>query len=103
MVSIMFIRLLKLSDEVRRKPDVSSLEFVVHASAPCPAPVKQTMIDWRGPVTHEYCGSTETSPVTFCTADDWLAHRGTVGRALPGVEVMVIDATGWPPSAVRDR
>ena len=46
MVPIMFNRLLKLPDEVRRKYDLSSLEFVVHAAAPCPAPIKRAMIEW---------------------------------------------------------
>ena len=60
MVPIMFNRLLKLPDEVKRKYDLSSLEFVVHAAAPCPAPIKRAMIEWWGPVINEYYGATET-------------------------------------------
>ncbi len=94
MVPTMFVRLLKLPEEVRRQYDVSSLEFVVHAAAPCPREVKQAMIDWWGPIIHEYYGATEIGSVVFCTAAEWMAHPGTVGRALPGVDVRVFDEDG---------
>ncbi|MGE0046904.1 MAG: acyl-CoA synthetase [Hyphomonadaceae bacterium] len=94
MVPIMFNRLLKLPDEVRAKYDLSSLQFVVHAAAPCPAPIKRAMIEWWGPVINEYYGSTETGGVTFCTSEQWLAHPGTVGAPIPGADVRVIDAEG---------
>jgi long-chain acyl-CoA synthetase len=94
MVPIMFNRLLKLPDDVRRKYNLSSLKFVVHAAAPCPPPIKRAMIDWWGPVITEYYGSTEVSAVTFCTSEEWLAHPGTVGRPWPESDVRVIDADG---------
>jgi long-chain acyl-CoA synthetase len=94
MVPIMFNRLLKLPDEVKRKYDLSSLEFVVHAAAPCPAPVKRAMIEWWGPVIYEYYGATETGGVVFCDSNEWLAHPGTVGKPMPGADVRVIDAEG---------
>ena len=96
MVPIMFTRLLKLPDDVKRRYDLSSLEFVVHAAAPCPPPIKRAMIDWWGSVINEYYGSTETAAVTFCTASEWLAHPGTVGRPLEGADVKVLDAQGKP-------
>jgi len=92
MVPIMFNRLVKLPEEVRRRYDLSSLRFVVHAAAPCPAPVKRAMIEWWGPIINEYYGATETGIVVFCTAQEWLAHPGTVGRPIPEAEVKVIDA-----------
>jgi long-chain acyl-CoA synthetase len=94
MVPTMFVRLLKLPQETRRQYDVSSLEFVVHAAAPCPREVKQAMIDWWGPIVHEYYGATEIGSVVFCTAAEWMAHPGTVGRALPGVDLRVFDEHG---------
>ncbi|MBL8557355.1 MAG: AMP-binding protein [Hyphomonadaceae bacterium] len=94
MVPIMFNRLLKLPADVRKKYDLSSLKFVVHAAAPCPAPVKREMIEWWGPVINEYYGSTETSGVVFCTSEQWLAHPGTVGTPIPGADVRVIDEEG---------
>jgi long-chain acyl-CoA synthetase len=94
MVPIMFNRLLALPEEVRRKYDLSSLEFVVHAAAPCPEPIKRAMIDWWGPVINEYYGSTETGAVVFCDSAQWLAHPGTVGKAMLGADVRVVDADG---------
>lgn len=94
MVPIMFNRLLKLPADVRKTYDLSSLKFVVHAAAPCPAPVKREMIEWWGPVINEYYGSTETGGVVFCTSEQWLAHPGTVGTPIPGADVRVIDEHG---------
>ena len=80
----MFTRLLKLPEEVRHGADISSLEAVIHAAAPCPVPVKERMIDWFGPILLEYYAATEGNGFTFCDSQDWLAHKGTVGRALLG-------------------
>jgi long-chain acyl-CoA synthetase len=89
-VPTMFSRLLKLPADVRRAADVSSLEAIVHAAAPCPVPVKEQMIDWFGPIIYEYYGATEANGITFCTTKEWLAHRGTVGKAILG-EVVIMD------------
>ncbi len=84
MVPTMFIRLLKLPEDVRRRYDVSSLKFIIHAAAPCPHDVKTAMIEWWGPVINEFYGSTESSAVTLATSADTLAKPGTVGRAVRG-------------------
>ena len=81
-VPTMFVRLLKLPDVVRSKYDVSSLQYVIHAAAPCPVPVKEQMIEWFGPVIHEYYAATEGNGFVACNSEEWLAHRGTVGKAL---------------------
>jgi long-chain acyl-CoA synthetase len=94
MVPIMFERLLKLPRDVRERYDVSSLRFVVHAAAPCSPATKRAMIDWWGPLIHEYYGSTEVGPVTFLTAEEWLEHPGSVGRPMEGAAVRVIDDEG---------
>lgn len=93
-VPTMFVRLLKLPKEVRQRYDVSSLEYVVHAAAPCPADVKKAMIDWWGPVIWEYYGSTEISAVTHCSPEDALKFPGTVGRPLPDATVKIFDEAG---------
>ncbi len=95
-VPTMFSRMLKLPEEVRAAADVSSLECVVHAAAPCPVPVKQAMIDWWGPIIVEYYGATEANGFTFCTSEEWLAHQGTVGKAVLG-EVVILDEDGTEP------
>jgi len=93
LVPTMFSRLLKLPPEVRGRHDLSSLKFIVHAAAPCPVPVKQQMIDWWGPIIHEYYGATEGLGFTFCNSAEWLAHPGTVGRVMLG-ELHVLDESG---------
>jgi long-chain acyl-CoA synthetase len=93
MVPVMFSRLLRLPAEVRARYDISSLECIVHAAAPCPVHVKRAMIDWFGPVITEYYGATEANGFTFCTAAEWLAHPGTVGRPILG-ELLILDGAG---------
>jgi acyl-CoA synthetase (AMP-forming)/AMP-acid ligase II len=93
MVPVMFSRLLRLPEPVRARYDTSSLEYIIHAAAPCPIHVKQGMIDWLGPIIAEYYGATEANGFTFCTADEWLAHPGTVGRPVLG-ELLILDADG---------
>jgi long-chain acyl-CoA synthetase len=103
-VPTMFIRLLKLPEEVRRRYDVSSLRFVIHAAAPCPAEVKRAMIDWWGPVIHEFYGGTESGPVSFATSQDAAKKPGTVGRASPGATIRILDDDGHmlPAGAVGE-
>ena len=90
LVPTMFSRMLKLPDEVRKRYDLSSLEVVVHAAAPCPVQVKEQMIDWWGPIIHEYYGATEGMGFTACDTPQWLSHRGTVGKLMLG-ELHVLD------------
>jgi len=94
MVPTMFIRLMKLPEQVRRKYDMSSLRHVIHAAAPCPADVKRAMIEWWGPVIHEFYGSTESGAVTFANSEDALKKPGTVGKISPGAELRFIGDDG---------
>ena len=98
LVPTMFSRMLKLPEAVRRRYDLSSLEYVVHAAAPCPVPVKQEMIAWWGPIIHEYYGATEGLGFTACNSAEWLAHPGTVGRGMLG-ELHILDDEGRPAPA----
>jgi len=88
-----FIRMLKLHPEERSRYDLSSLEMVVHAAAPCPLEVKRQVIEWFGPIVHEYYAGSEGNG--FCAIDtaEWLAHPGSVGRPLIG-QVHVCDESG---------
>jgi long-chain acyl-CoA synthetase len=94
MVPTMFVRLLKLPEGTKRKYDLSSLKFVVHAAAPCPPEVKHEMIKWWGPVINEYYGATETGAVVFHTSEEALRKPGTVGRPIEGGIVRVYDEMG---------
>jgi long-chain acyl-CoA synthetase len=93
LVPTMFVRMLKLPTEVRARFDVSSLRCAIHAAAPCPIPVKRQMIDWWGPIVWEYYAGTEGNGMTLCDAHEWLAHEGTVGRAVVG-ELRICDEDG---------
>ena len=93
-VPTMFIRLMKLPEAVRKKYDVSSLRHVIHAAAPCPADVKRAMIEWWGPVVHEYFGSTETGIPVWHSAEEALQKPGTVGRAIEGGIVKIFREDG---------
>jgi long-chain acyl-CoA synthetase len=90
LVPTMFSRMLKLPEAARAHHDLSSLEIAIHAAAPCPAAVKDDMIKWWGPIVHEYYGATEGLGFTACNSEEWLAHRGTVGRVLLG-ELHILD------------
>jgi long-chain acyl-CoA synthetase len=89
-VPTMFTRLLKLPDVVRAGADVSSLEVIIHAAAPCPVSVKERMIEWFGPILIEYYAATEGNGLTFCDSEEWLEHKGTVGRPLLG-QLLILD------------
>ena len=94
-VPTMFSRMLKLPDEVRAAADLSSLEVIIHAAAPCPVPVKEEMIEWFGPILLEYYAATEGNGCTFITSDDWLAHKGSVGRSVLS-DIRILDDDGRP-------
>jgi acyl-CoA synthetase (AMP-forming)/AMP-acid ligase II len=91
-VPTMFVRMLKLPGSVRDHYDISSLECVLHAAAPCPVAVKHQMMDWFGPIIHEYYGGTEGFAGSTIGPEEWLAHPGSVGK--PMTPVHVVDEHG---------
>jgi acyl-CoA synthetase (AMP-forming)/AMP-acid ligase II len=95
LVPTMFVRLLKrLSPEERAAFRAPALHTVLHGAAPVGEAVKRRMIEWWGPILYEYWGGTEGGVTTFVDSRDWLAHPGTVGRALAQFEVFAIGAGG---------
>ena len=93
MVPTQFHRLLRLPDEVRARYDVSSLHAIVHSAAPCPRPVKEQMMAWWGPVVWETYGGMEGA-ATIAKPNRWLEKPGTVGRAVRGVRLFILDDDG---------
>lgn len=85
-----FIRMLRLETEQRQRYDLSSLLVAIHAAAPCPVPVKEAMLDWWGPVIYEYYAGTENNGLTMIGPQEWLAHKGSVGKAVVA-EVRIVD------------
>ncbi len=100
-VPIMFIRMLKLPDEVRERYDVSSMLFAIHAAAPCPIEIKEKMIAWWGEVIVEYYAASEGIGVTIIDSANWLTHKGSVGPAVVG-ELHIVDDDGneLPPGEI---
>lgn len=100
-VPTMFVRLLKLPEAVRKSYDVSSLKWAVHAAAPCSPDTKEAMIKWWGDAIVEYWGASETGVITFITAPESLAQRGSVGRAVRGsVYILDDDDNPLPPNEI---
>ncbi|HEV2363205.1 MAG TPA: AMP-binding protein [Caulobacteraceae bacterium] len=89
MVPIMFQRLLALPQEVKDRYDLSSLRQIMHGAAPCPPEVKKAMIDWLGPILHEYYAGSEGGVGFLVSSEEWLAKPGTVGR-LPAADAIKI-------------
>jgi long-chain acyl-CoA synthetase len=83
-VPTMFIRMLKLPSEDRLQFDLSSHKIAIHAAAPCPAEVKEEMIKWWGPILYEYYGGTEGNSFIAITSEEWITHRGSVGKCYVG-------------------
>jgi len=94
MVPTHFVRLLALPDEVRAKYNVSSLIRIGHTGAKCPVDVKRAMIEWWGPVFFDAYGASEVGTTCMITSEEWLEHPGSVGRAVPPFEAMILDDDG---------
>jgi long-chain acyl-CoA synthetase len=95
MVPTHFKRMLSLPEPARRRYDLSSMRWLIHAAAPCPIGIKQAMLDWWGPCVYEYYAATEGGG-TIATPDDWKARPGTVGTAWPISEIMIAGENGGP-------
>ena len=93
LVPTMFVRMLKLPEDVRTKYDLSSVKVAIHAAAPCPVDVKHAMIAWLGPVIFEYYSATEGAGFTAISPQEWLARPGSVGKSILG-EIRVLDDDG---------
>ncbi|WP_342751561.1 AMP-binding protein [Nocardia nova] len=93
MVPTMFIRILKMPAEQRIRYDLSSLRSVIHAAAPYPADTKIAMIEWLGPIIHEFYSCTENCLFTALDTHEWLDHPGSVGRAILGAP-HILDESG---------
>jgi long-chain acyl-CoA synthetase len=94
MVPSNFIRILDLDPKIRKSYDLSSLRVVLHAAAPCPVPVKRAFMDLVGQEkVFEYFGATEGGG-TAISPQEWLEHPGSVGRAIGGNEIVILDDEG---------
>jgi bile acid-coenzyme A ligase len=105
LVPTMMHRIWRLGAEVRDRFDLSSLRMVLHLAAPCPPWLKEAWIDWLGPDRiHELYAGTEAQGITWITGDEWLAHRGSVGRPMEGFRFRILDEDGneLPPGEIGE-
>ena len=102
LVPTMMSRILSLPEEERLARDVSSVRTAYHMAAPCPPHVKQSWIDWLGAeVIVEMYGGTEGQAITVISGDEWLTHRGSVGRVASGaMKVATADGKEVTPGKV---
>ena len=99
LVPTMMIRILRLPEAERAQRDLSSLEFVLTSSAPCPAWCMQAWIDWLGAeVMNETFGSTERIGGTFINGAEWVEHPGSVGKPIAGTKIRILD-----PETLEER
>ena len=84
-VPTMFVKMFKLPDDIRNKYDLSSHKCAIHAAAPCPIKIKKMMIEWWGPIIHEFYAGSEGNGFIACNSEEWLAHEGTVGKPIVGI------------------
>ncbi len=93
LVPSMFSRMLKLPEQIKMAADLSSLEYVTHAAAPCPIKIKEDMISWWGPIIHEYYSATEAMGFTALNSEEWLKNKGSVGKVILG-DLHILDEEG---------
>ena len=94
-VPTMFVRMLRLDETERTRHDLSTHRVAVHGAAPCAVHVKQAMLDWWGPIIYEYYAGTEGAGTCLIGPDEWLAHKGSVGRSVSG-PLHILDEHGQP-------
>ena len=84
-VPTMFVKMFKLPEDIRNKYDLLSHKCAIHAAAPCPIKIKKMMIEWWGPIIHEFYAGSEGNGFIACNSEEWLAHEGTVGKPIVGI------------------
>lgn len=95
LVPTMMQRIWNLPATERTRFDLSSLRTVWHLAAPCPPWLKEHWIDWLGAeVIWELYGGTEGQGATTIRGDEWLTHRGSVGRPVATCEMKIVDEDG---------
>ncbi len=97
-VPTMMVRLAKMPVEIHSQFDTSTLQYMLHAAAPCPVDTKKQIIEWMGPIVYEYYAGTERNGFCAIDSNEWLAHPGSVGRSLIGkVHILDEDGNNLPP------
>jgi len=76
--------------------DLSSVRIAWHLAAPCPAWAKEGFIEkLGGSAVLELWAATESNGLTIIDGEEWLSHRGSVGKPV-GTEVLILDEHRQP-------
>jgi fatty-acyl-CoA synthase len=94
MVPTMIVRLANLPDDARTGARTASLRWVMSVAAPLSTDAARRFMQRFGPILWNFYGATETGLVTLAGPGDHLARPGTIGRALRGNEIRIIDGAG---------
>jgi long-chain acyl-CoA synthetase len=94
LVPTMYVRLLRLPENVRKGYDLSSVQFVASTGAPCAPNIKRAMIDWWGDVINEGYASSETGYLTAISSAEARHKPGSAGRPIEGVSIKIVDDDG---------
>jgi long-chain acyl-CoA synthetase len=94
LVPTMYVRLLRLPEETRKRYDISSMRFVASTGSPCPAEIKRAMIEWWGPVFQESYAASELGYVTSISSEEALRKPGSAGRPCGRAVIRILDNDG---------
>jgi len=94
LVPTLYVRLLRLPEEVKRRYDLSSMRFVASTGSHCPAEVKRAMIDWWGPVFNESYAASELGYVSSISSEEALRKPGSAGRPVGEAKIRILDQSG---------
>jgi long-chain acyl-CoA synthetase len=78
---------------------LAGVRVVQSGSAPLAPRLVDEFVDRTDVEVHEGYGLTEAAPVVTSTRCSATRKRGSVGAALPGVRIRLVDETGNPPEA----
>jgi len=94
MVPTMLHRILQLPPEVRAAHDTRSLRAILSGGAPLSGTLAREVCEELGHVLYNFYGATETGINTIATPDELLRAPGTIGHAVGGNEIRLLDDQG---------
>jgi fatty-acyl-CoA synthase len=94
MVPTMIVRIANLPEETIARYDTRSLRWLMSAAAPLTTEAARRFMQRFGPVLWNFYGATETGLVTLAGPGEHVTRPGTIGRALRGNEIRLLDEEG---------
>jgi fatty-acyl-CoA synthase len=94
LVPTMLHRILALPPEALRRFRTDTLRILFAGGAPLPGPLAIEAMDHFGDIVFNFYGATETGLVTLASPQDLRAAPGTIGPAVPGNDIRLLDDAG---------